>query len=104
MALSLTDDIDAILNVDEFATSATHTNEFDVSATVYGIFDNDYFSVDTGVGSVSMAETNPRFLGKTSAFTDIKYGDELEIDGVTWIIREIMPDGTGMTELTLERQ
>ena len=105
MALNLTTDLDFIYGENgDWARSATHINEFGVATTIYGIFDNDYMAVDTGIGSVAFSESNPRFYGKTDAFVEIKYGDKLEIGADTWIIKEIMPDGTGHTELALEKE
>jgi hypothetical protein len=104
MALNLNDDLVAMLSVDDFGVSATHINEFGVATTLEGIFDNSYSAVDSGMGSVTFADSNPTFTGRTVDFTEIKYGDKLEIGTVTWIIREIMPDGTGVTELTLEKE
>ena len=104
MAVETADDLAAMFNTDDWAVAATHINEYGVESTVNGIFDNSYFAADAGIGSVAFAESNPTFSGRTADFTDIGYGDHLEISGVTWIIREIMPDGTGVTELTLEKQ
>jgi hypothetical protein len=105
MAVETAADRAAMLDVDYgFAEAATHINEFGVSSTVNGIFDNTYSSVNIGIGEVDFSESNPTFIGRTADFTDIRYGDHLELNSVTWIIREIMPDGTGFTELTLERE
>lgn len=104
MSVLTDDDLAALFNVNEFGASAVHTNANNVETTLKGIFDNTYFSADLATGSVNISESNPTFIGRTSDFSDLAYGDTLEIDSVTWIIREIMPDGTGVTELSLERQ
>jgi len=105
MAVETAADRAAMLDIDQgFAETATHINEFGVSSTVNGIFDNTHSSVNIGIGEVDFSESSPSFVGQTADFTDIRYGDRLEIDDVVWIIREIMPDGTGFTELTLERE
>lgn len=104
MAVETADDLAAMLAVDGgFGVAATHINEYGIESALTGIFDNPYFAADPGIGSVAFAESNPTFTGRTADFTDIRYGDRLEINAVTWTIREIMPDGTGLTELTLER-
>jgi len=104
MAVETAADRAAMLAVDDgFGVSASHINEYGVESTLTGIFDNQYFAADTGISGVAFAESNPTFLGRTEDFTDIRYGDRLEIGAVVWVIREIMPDGTGFTELTLER-
>lgn len=104
MAVETADDLAAMFNVDEFAVAATHTNAYGVSTSVNGIFDNSYFAADTAIGSVAFAESSPTFTGRTADFPNIEYGDQLDIGEVTWIIREIMPDSTGVTKLNLERQ
>lgn len=105
MAVETAADQAAMLDVDNgFAEAATHINEFGVSSTVNGIFDEPYSSVNIGIGEVDFSESNPTFIGRTADFTDIRFGDRLERDSVTYIIREIMPDGTGLTELTLEKE
>ena len=104
MAVETADDLAAMLAVDDgFGIAASHINEYGVESALTGIFDNPYFSANSGIGEVTFADSNPTFTGRTVDFTDIRYGDRLEIGSVVWVIREIIPDGTGLTELTLER-
>ena len=51
-----------------------------------------------------MAIQKPRFLVKTSDISNPKDGESLVTDGVNYLIRVPMDDGTGFTELVLERQ
>jgi len=105
MAVETAADRAAMLDVDfGFAEAATHINEYGVQTSLNGIFDNQYFAADTGISGVAFAESNPTFTGRTEDFVEIRYGDRLELGTVTWVIREIMPDGTGFTELTLEKE
>ena len=103
MAVETAADRAAMLNVDEHGIEATYIDEFGVETNFYGIFDNPYFA-PSGLGEVSFAESNPSILASSSDCTTMKYGERIEINSVVWVIRELMPDGVGMTEITLERQ
>lgn len=93
---------DRALLLADFGVSATFTPAGGTGAAVTGIVDNDYEAVDAG-GSVSFAVTRPRFVCRTADISGAAEGDALAIDGVTYTIRVVMPDGTGMTELMLEK-
>lgn len=71
--------------------------------TVKGIFDNDYIEVDTG-GNVGFAMLQPRFMCKTADVSTVTEDATLVTGGVTYKIKVVKPDGTGMTELILEKQ
>lgn len=70
---------------------------------VRGIFDAAFATVEAG-GIVGYATVAPRFLCASadlpSALTE---GYRLVIDGTSYTIRVVEPDGTGMTALTLEK-
>ena len=85
----------------DFGESATYTPVGGVAATVTVIFDNEYFPVD-GAGSMVFAMQQPKALGRTVDFVSVSEGATLAIDGTTYTVRVVMPDGTGMSELLLE--
>lgn len=93
---------DRALLLADFGVSATFTPSGGVGSAVTGILDNDYEAVDAG-GSVSFAVTRPRFVCRTADIPAAAEGDTLAVSGVTYVIRVVMPDGTGMTELMLEK-
>lgn len=66
------------------------------SAVVMGIFDNGAASVLGMIGS------DPRFTGPSRDLSDLAYGVCVTIAGTTYTVREIKPDGTGITTLMLE--
>lgn len=66
------------------------------------IFDNVYAAEDLG-GSVSFAMTQPRLLCRTADVSGISEGTTVTVEAVNYYVRIIMPDGTGMTELALEK-
>ncbi|HDK41519.1 MAG TPA: hypothetical protein ENG93_02540 [Nitrospirae bacterium] len=91
----LTSDIDMMLDTSEFAVTAT----YDGSTSVNGIFDNDYEAADLGEGAVEASV--PTFLYKSSDISNVQQGMTLVVNGTTYKVREIRPDGTGMTLLVL---
>lgn len=85
----------------DFGVSATYTPVGGVAATVTVIFDNEYFPVD-GAGSMVFAMQQPKAFGRTTDFVSVSEGATLAIDGTTYTVRVVMPDGTGMSEFLLE--
>ena len=85
---------------DDFASSATFTDvSAGTSSTIKGIFDKE--SVEQAVGEAGLIEEVPVFTCKPSDVSDATFNDTLAIDGTTYYIKEILPDGTGVTRITL---
>lgn len=72
-------------------------------ANFTAVFDNMYTAEDVG-GHVAFAMTQPKLLCRTADINGMAEGDTLTIEGAGYYVRIIMPDGTGMTELMLEKQ
>jgi len=70
---------------------------------ITGIFDNMYTAEDVG-GSIAFAMTQPKLLCRTADINGMAEGDVVVVEAVNYYVRIIMPDGTGMTELMLEKQ
>jgi hypothetical protein len=87
----------------DFGTTATITQSNGSSCDVVGIYDNPYLSASAG-GMVEFSSTSPTFTARTVDFTGVAYGDEVEVGGKSYLVIEVMPDGTGITTLTLEEQ
>lgn len=87
--------------VTDFGVVATYTPSGGSPSAIIVIFDNEFIPVDTGA-SVSFAMQQPKVLVVSSDVPNVAEGDALAIDGTTYIIRIVMSDGTGMTELMLE--
>lgn len=85
----------------DFGVEATYTKA-GFRKTIAGIFDNDFVEVDGG--GIPFAMQQPRFLVPTSDVSTIAEGDSLVIATVTYIVRVRQDDGTGMTNLVLEKQ
>jgi len=104
MPLPIASDIAAILNLDEFALTATYRRANALGDSVIsGILDNETIPVDTG-GFVSVHEEQPRFTCRTSDLPYISEDDEIIIGSSLFNIRAWVHDGTGVTVLQLERK
>ena len=96
-----TDDDRTILLAD-FGVTATYTPDGGSAVSITGIRDDIYQEVELGIAGVAASE--PRFLAKTTDVASAAEGDTLTIGSDSYIIRVVMNDGTGMTELVLEEQ
>lgn len=94
---------DRALLINDFGVDAIFDPASSSHRTVKGVFDNEYEAVNAG-GSMDFAITRPRFYCRSADVAEVSEGDDLEIEGVAYKIRVIMPDGTGMTEMMLEKQ
>lgn len=104
MAVESASDRSYMLNVSDFGTTATYTLVGGGSSSIIGIFDNEFFEADPQ-GNVAYASAQPRFMVQTSTLpSGADYGDTIVISSVTYKVRIIQPDGTGMTTLVLEKQ
>jgi len=87
-------------DTDDFAKSATFADvSAGTSSIVKGIFDKE--SVEQSVGEAGLIEEVPFFTCKSSDVSDATFNDTFVIDTVTYYIKEILPDGTGVTKFTL---
>ena len=88
------------LDTDEFAKSATFADvSAGTSSTVKGIFDKE--SVEQSVGEAGLIEEVPVFTCKASDVSSATFNDTLVINSTTYYIKELLPDGTGVTRITL---
>ena len=53
---------------------------------------------------MAFAVEQPRLAVKTSDVANAAEGDSVVISGVNYIVRVVMNDGTGLTDLALEKQ
>lgn len=103
MAVETADDRSLLLADFGVTASFVRDKRYGTEANVTGIFDNEYFAVDAG-GSVPVAMQQPTFLCRTADIASVAQNDILTISGLTYRIRNIQPDGQGMTMLMLEEQ
>lgn len=101
MAVETADD--RLIMLADFGVSATFTPVGGSASNITVIFDNNYEAVDTG-GGVAFAMQQPRVTCRSSDVTGVSEGATMVIESVNYIVRVVMPDGTGITELMLEAQ
>lgn len=99
MAVETADD--RLILLADFGEAATFTPVGGTASSITVIFDNAYEAVDVGGGS-TFAVTQPRVTARTADVSGATEGATLAIGGVTYTIRVVMPDGTGITEMMLE--
>ncbi len=86
---------------DEFGTTGTYTPSGGSSSSILGIFDNDYMSADIGT-NIGVGTSNPSFICRTADVASAANGDALVVNSVTYTVRNVEDDGTGITTLMLE--
>ena len=95
-------DIHAFFDTDAFAQAATYTPLGYVGAQISVIFDSEY-SVMQEIGEPGMGVPSPQALCKTADVANASRGDTLVVNGTTYYVQEVRPDGTGITTLILSR-
>lgn len=106
MAVESAADRLVFLSTDDFGVTAAYVQQGQAAVSIAGIFDNAHLIVDAGEAGVS--GTAPVFTCRdddlaTLAFGAARRGDRLTISGVTYIVTDPQPDGTGMTTLIMEK-
>lgn len=96
-------DVERSIFINDFGICAEIRKSGRMRKTIKGIFDEQYTEVDVG-GTVGFQDVSPRLLCKTSDLCDAQDADSVKIDGSVYFIRVMQPDGTGMTEIQLEKQ
>jgi len=81
-----------------------NVNEFAVLANIDGVptpvkFDNAYVQAFDGMGATATA-----LIAPSSACLDTTNTSEVDVNGITYRVRSVQPDGTGITVLLLELQ
>lgn len=94
---------DRLVFLADFGQSVTYTVQGGSSATITVIFDNQFIEVDSG-GTVGFAVQQPRLTCRTQDVSNCTEGDTFVISGTTYLSRIVQDDGTGMTEIVLEKQ
>ena len=70
-------------------------------STINGILDKESEDIEGG-GEVGVIYSITTFTCRTSDCSSAGFGDSLATGGTTYTVREVRPDGNGMTVLTLE--
>ena len=102
MALESATDLANFFDTDAHGVAVTYTPAGGSSKTVNVIFENQYILVDEG--EVGVNATIPVVTCKSSDVSGIAVDDTFLIDSVTYKVKVIRPDGTGVSEIQLEQQ
>jgi hypothetical protein len=104
MPVESADDRLTFLDPDEFGTEAAYTPLNGTAADIAGIFNNPHLPVVVGE-HVATSDAQPTFLCRTDDIpADAQggdAGDTLAVDGVTYRVTDLHPDGSGMTLVVL---
>lgn len=100
----LGDDLTPFFNTGEFAKVATFTFRGPPITTrpVKGVFDNGYF--DREAGQTVIDSTQPQFMCPTAETAGIVRGMIVAIDGKTYSVVTVEPDGTGVSTIRLHHE
>jgi len=95
---------DRLLMLSDFGVPCTMTKQSGGVSRFTAIFDNQHELEDAG-GGVSFSVLQPQLTCRDSDVSGVQYGDAIVVTGQgNYVVRVIMPDGTGITELRLEAQ
>lgn len=101
--MPFTENISAFFQTSDFAYAATWTPAAGGGPYVVNvIFDNAY--IESQIGDANVAGRQPMCMASDTDLAQgsgIKRNDSLAINGTTYKVAEIHPDGTGVTALML---
>lgn len=97
--MSLWTDVTAEI-VEVFAVDVTYTPSGGSARIIRAAFENGYRQFD--LGGVPVESNTPELSVATENLpTGAARGDAVSVDGVSYTVRDIRPDGHGLTVLTL---
>jgi hypothetical protein len=103
MAIPLTSDLAFMFSTDDFALDVTYRRKLALGqTTIQAIFDNETIPIDAG-GFVQVHQEQPRLTCKTSDLSNISEDDVMIVSSVEYRVVGWIHDGTGVTEVQLEK-
>jgi len=91
--MPMNENFDIFLSTSEFAYAATYSGN-----TINVLFDDAYIDAN-GIESVQ-----PNITGKESDLSAANQDDTIVVDGTTYVMRELQPDGYGLMHVLLTEQ
>lgn len=96
------------MTVETMSDRLTMLSDFGVDVkfggrTFKGIFDSPHNPIEIG-GEVAFSIQESSVIVRTSDTNGIAQGSLLVVDGRRYLVTDVQPDGTGMTNLALEAQ
>jgi hypothetical protein len=95
-------DILDFFELDDFADTATYTPVGGSASSVLGIFDAPQASRNA-TDLMDITIPSPQFVCRTADVSAAADGDEIIIRAVTYTVRVVLTDGTGVSTLILEK-
>lgn len=102
MGVESTADILDFFELDDFADSATYTPTGGSASTVLGIFDAPQASRNA-TDMLDITIPAPQFVCRTADVPNAADGDTIVIRTVSYRVRVVLTDGTGVSTLLLEK-
>jgi hypothetical protein len=102
MGIESAADILDFFEVDDFADTATYTAVGGSPVSVNGIFDAPQASRNA-TDLMDVTIPSPQFVCRTADVPAAADGDEIVIRSVTYTVRVVLTDGTGVSTLILEK-
>lgn len=92
--MAFTEDLSQFVDPADHGTTALYKG----AVSVNGIFDNGSYVV---AGDAAVEGSQPTFLCVEADVPELEHDEEFLIDGVTYYVDGIKPDGTGMVLVAL---
>lgn len=102
MAVESAADLLDFFVLDDFADSATYTPVGGAATTIQGIFDNPQASRNA-TDLMDITIPAPQFVCRTVDVPNAADGDAIVIRTISYNVRVVLTDGTGVSTLLLER-
>lgn len=93
---------DRLIMLSDFGVDCTYTPSGGSASTIKAIFLNDYYAVETATVAVEMSQ--PIAVIRTADAPNIAHDDTMVMESVTYKVKNVRPDGTGISEIQLEEQ
>lgn len=102
MAVETSADLLDFFELDDFADTATYTPVGGQASDVLGIFDNPQASRNA-TDLMDITIPAPQFVCRTVDVPNAADGDSIVIRTISYYVRVVLTDGTGVSTLILER-
>lgn len=93
---------DRLIMLSDFGVDCTYTPAGGSASTIKAILQNEYYAIETA--SVAMEMSQPIAVIRTADAPSIAHDDTMVMESVTYKVKNIRPDGTGISEIQLEEQ
>ena len=106
MSIPFDNDLSLMISVEDFGVAATLTPVGSSATTLKGFFDRALEEQETD-GALPIIMRTPMFTCRSTdivAYAAAMDGALIVINSVSYLVREVTDDGTGVSELRLEKQ